>query len=390
MTATPPTQPEACRFTLDGSDELERHLARLCEQVRQAVLQVVAPKKLEALVLGGGYGRGQGGVQKTETGDAPYNDLEFYVFIRGNHLINELRYRDRLLKLGDFLSPQARLHVEFKVDSLGKLRRSPVSIFSYDLVCGHRIIWGSRTPFHGCERHSDSNSIPQSEATRLLLNRCSGLLLAQELLLKSSLTVEESDFVGRNLAKAKLALGDALLTAHGKYHWDCLERSRRLRQFNGPEVPTFIQQVIALHAAGVRFKLRPNRAAKPIEEFRAVHCEITQLALQEWLWIENHRLKTNFSTLREYSFSALHKCGESAWRNLLLNLRTFGTGATLDIYGSRYPRERLFNTLPLLLAKGESATEPATRRQLQSQLHTRAHDWSGLVAAYKQVWNRYG
>ena len=227
MSTTLSIHPPKQRFTLDGSGALEEQLEVLCRRIRQAVLDVVPPEKLEALVLGGGYGRGQGGVLRTDEGEAPYNDLEFYVFIRGNHLTNARRFRPGFQQLEKDLSPAAGLHVEFKIDSIEKLRRGPVSIFTYDLVSGHRIILGSEAIFEGCEHHADPVNIPSSEATRLLLNRCSGLLLAKELLLKSSITDDESDFVGRNLAKVQLALGDALLALRGNYHWDCLERSRR-------------------------------------------------------------------------------------------------------------------------------------------------------------------
>jgi len=46
--------------------------------------------------------------------------------------------------------------------------------------------------------------------------------------------------------------------------------------------------------------------------------------------------------------------------------------------------------LPLLLSPSEVATEPAMKRHLQKQLHTRADDWPGLVSAYKQIWGVYG
>jgi hypothetical protein len=69
------------RFTIDGSPELERHLESLCELVRIEVLKAIPPRKLQALVLGGGYGRGEGGVLQTDNGDQPYNDLEFYMFL---------------------------------------------------------------------------------------------------------------------------------------------------------------------------------------------------------------------------------------------------------------------------------------------------------------------
>jgi hypothetical protein len=379
------------RFTLDGSAPLEASLEALCHEIRLATLALVPSSRLEGLVLGGGYGRGQGGVLKTQDGDAPYNDLEFYVFIRGNFLLNRARYAGSFRKLGDTLSPAAGLHVEFKIDSLEKLRKGPVSIFSYDLVSGHRMVYGTEILFRGCEHHLDAARILPSEATRLLLNRCSGLLLVKELLAKPHLTVEDCDFIGRNNAKAKLALGDALLATGGLYHWDCLERGRRLARLAQQGDRPLVQATLKHHAAGVRFKLHPVRAVRSIEEFKAEHRQITELALREWLWIENGRLKANFESLRDYSFSSSVKCEESRlWRNLLLNIKAFGVGAALEPTRQRYPRERLFNALPLLLGTTEGTTEPVTRRHLQKQLRTSAQNWEGLVNAYKQLWSTYG
>ena len=141
------------RFTIDGSDELERHLARACEQVRTEVLALVSAQRLEAILLGGGYGRGEGGVLKTETGDRPYNDLEFYVCLRGSQLLNERRYSGALHTLAQKLSTAVGVDVEFKLVSLRKLRRSPVSMFYYDLVMGHRWLWGTEDLLASCAHH---------------------------------------------------------------------------------------------------------------------------------------------------------------------------------------------------------------------------------------------
>ena len=52
---------EARRFTLDGSEELEQRLALACKHVLEGIRAIVPADKLEALLLGGGYGRGEGG-----------------------------------------------------------------------------------------------------------------------------------------------------------------------------------------------------------------------------------------------------------------------------------------------------------------------------------------
>src|SRR5207253_2635801 len=78
-------------------------------------------RRLAGLLLGGGHGRGEGGVLKTGAGDHPYNDLELYVFLRGNNFLNERRYHAAFDELGRQLSPVAGVEVEFKVLSLPKL-----------------------------------------------------------------------------------------------------------------------------------------------------------------------------------------------------------------------------------------------------------------------------
>ena len=293
------------RFTMDGSDALEENLAKTCEKVLAGVKALIPENKLEALVLGGGYGRGQGGVLKTDTGDAPYNDLEFYVFLRGNRILNERKHHHALEELGERLSGEARLHVEFKVDSLERLRGSPVTMFSYDLVSGQRVLTGGENIFRGCEHHLDATQIPLAEATRLLFNRCTGLLLAKELLKKRELTAEDADFVGRNLAKAQLALGDVLLAQAGQYHWNCLERKHALNTF--ADGPSWLAEVRRHHAAGVEFKLHPKQISKSREEFQAEHETISRLANQVWLWLESRRLGQSFASARDYAFNDVAK-----------------------------------------------------------------------------------
>ena len=273
------------RFTLDGSDALENQLAEMCKKVLAGVQNLVPSNKLEALVLGGGYGRGQGGVLKTVSGDAPYNDMEFYVFMSGTRILNERKFSVGLNSLGERLSSEAVLHVEFKIDSLPRLRRSPITMFSYDLVSGHRIVFGGEHVFTGCDHHRGAEDVPLSEATRLLFNRCTGLMLAKELLRKPVLTHEDADFVGRNLAKSQLALGDAVLVAYGQYDWNCLERRTALSHLEPADGPPCMAEIRNHHCAGVEFKLHPEQVNRSIASFHAEHDAISRLAQQVWLWL---------------------------------------------------------------------------------------------------------
>jgi hypothetical protein len=382
----PPGRGKALRFTRDGSRELEAHLARTCDQVREGVQRIIPPRKLDALMLAGGYGRGEGGVLKTETGDQPYNDLEFYVCARGNRFFNDWRYTRALHHLAAELAPSAGVEIEFKVISLAELRRRPITMFYYDLVMGHRWLWGDEELLQHCEHHREAGELPLSEATRLLMNRCSGLLFAKEKLERQPLIAEDADFVGRNVAKARLAFGDAVLACFGQYHWSCLERHERLLRLTAP-LP-WLSQVRSLHAAGVDFKLHPRRARASVTVLQSELEELRALGLSLWLWLESRRLGSSFQSARDYAMSSIRKCpGTNPWRNYLVNVKAFGPLAFCDRRSFRCPKERVLSALTILLWEPwRSDVQPM--RHLRHELRMRAED-QDIPGAYRSLWARF-
>ncbi len=71
----------------------------------------------------------------------------------------------------------------------------------------------------------------------------------------------------------------------------------------------------------------------------------------------------------------------------MLHGRTFGPTALLNPKSLRYPRERLFNALALLL--WTDYAEPTNLRAIQRNLRTQAQDLPGFVRAYQEIWQRF-
>jgi hypothetical protein len=373
------------RFTIDGSDALENELSEICARAKDGILRAIPSRKIHALLLGGGYGRGEGGVLRTPEGDKPYNDLEFYVLHKGADLFAEKTYGAKIHHVAEELTQISGIEAEFKLLSLQKLQKSPVTMFYYDLIAGHRLVHGSDAWLTSCEHHRSAHRIPLYEATRLLMNRCSGLLYSQEKLARTNFTAEDSDFVGRNLAKAKLAFGDVVLAMRGQYHWSCRERQKRLRKLEA-EDPS-LSSIVPLHSQGVEFKLHPVKDERPAEAFRAELEFLKDTARELWLALEFRRLNKLFNSIPDYCFSPENKCPETdPARNRLINARRFGLGEMLN---TRYPRERLLNTLPLLLWNAENLNEVSNLRFIQQQLRTDATEFSQLVRAYESLWKIY-
>jgi hypothetical protein len=374
------------RFTTDGSATMEERLAEWCAGFAEDVRKLIPEGVLEAIVLGGGYGRGEGGVLRTDEGDFPYNDLEFYIFVRGPLLLRERQYRGSPAEVTHRWSEKTGIEFEAKILTFTKIQRSPVTMFYHDLVMGHRWIYGGGQEFADCEHQRAAHRIPMHEATRLLMNRSSGLLFSAALLEADNFSTKDSDFVRRNIAKAQLALGDVVLTAFGRYHSSCRERHRRLEKLEPMVSAPWLSELLAHHQTGVLFKLHPFASNEPQDALAREHAQVTELAGRIFLWLEERRLGMAFDSHRHYAFHQISKQPETARaRNVLINLRTFGP----RVISNRYPRERLLESLALLLWTPEALDDDLSVQKIQRDLATRSTTFEGLVDAYRKLWCRF-
>ena len=391
-------QPQTCagtghgaRFTLDGDDGLERHLKHTCDGIADGILGLIPEGDLQAVILGGGYGRGEGGVLRGPAGDRPYNDLEFYVAIKGSRHLNELRFHRRLEVLGEILTHLADVEIEFKITSIEEMGAKPASMFAYDLAEGHRVLWAGKSVHlaRAWDPHRDPETIPPSEATRLLMNRCTGLLFARSLLEKGPPTRSTADFVVRNIAKAQLAYGDAFLAARGAYHWSCRERHRRLAALAEDKDSTWRQDMLRHHAAGIEFKLHPrlDPIAKDLLLLRLG--EVTAFAMQSWLRLESNRLGGTYSSVRSYAEDGRNKCADSSpILNILLNFRADRFRLHAMPRPWRHPRQRIYHAMSLLLWEPNATTDPLLQRQVSLELNLSPFQVSAWEPAYRALWSR--
>lgn len=124
---------------------------------------------VRAVVLGGGYGRGEGGA--TPEG-ALCNDLDFFVIphdgISADSLQSAFRHLGRKWK--ELLSIDVDF---FIVPAFQWLIRNEKTLMVQELLAGNRIIYGDSSVLSGVPR------LQWREGARLLLNRGTGLLLSR-------------------------------------------------------------------------------------------------------------------------------------------------------------------------------------------------------------------
>lgn len=211
-------------------------------EIAAAVRNLVLPGFV-GLVLGGGYGRGEGGV----TADHRlYNDLDFFVLMDAPEAALP-KLAKRLAPVSAAFGARLGLDVDFTLRTAARLRRDERRLMVQELLHAHVVVAPADfdlAAWSGARLHAPSE-IPAGEAARLLMNRGMGLELARRRLVANGGRAD--GFVLRNLNKAVLGAGDARLIAERRYVWTLAEREAALND--------------AAYARACAFKRRPTDGA---------------------------------------------------------------------------------------------------------------------------------
>ena len=376
-------------YTWGGPAEVERRIAQDQQRVAAAVLDQVDARQLAALVLAGGYGRGEGGWRWDQGVPVPFNDYDYFVVVRG---LGRRRLRDlsrRLASLGHELSRELGLEVDFAVLAEKRLSRLPEGLMYSELRWRNRCLVGDAS----CLRRIRSpapEDLPLGEFTRMMLNR-GALLLMNELALKDGPVdaLEDEERFDRYVAKAVIAAGEARLAAAGCYRPSIRSRQLSLASVCAPSDEGFLD----LHRWAVHVKY--GRRSGP-ESAEARHARQSR-GVSAWLGalrkLEGRRLGAAIGDWQPYARADVDK-GQSGrgpgavLKHVALHVRD--RRRTRWVLQSdrllRNPRERLLAALPLLLSTDRSGGCPSAAAALGEPLHA---EWRDLAQAFLASWRRY-
>ncbi len=231
-------------FTACGDPDAEELLERVLLEIRGALSGTGL-----CVVLGGSYGRGDGGVRKDRENGILYNDLDFFVFARKKTANAEVVLKE----LAEKYEKELKIDVDFSsIMSVEDIKNNAKRLMMQELKRGYHLVCGEDLLAEYLPA-LPSEKLPFSEACRLLLNRGMGLLLAGEKISNGS---TESDFILRNIYKAVLGAVDAMLISAGEYRWQISERLTHIEKSDMPE------NWKKLYREAVEFKRSPHRKAK--------------------------------------------------------------------------------------------------------------------------------
>ena len=228
-------------FTASGDAKAEELLEKVLSEMKESFSATDL-----CVVLGGSYGRGDGGVRQDQGNGILYNDLDFFVFAR-----KKCDNAGILLKeIAGKYEKELKVDVDFsRIMSIKDIKNNARRLMMQELKRGYRLVAGEDLLAEYLPEFS-ADKLPFSEACRLLLNRGMGLLLANEKINNAS---DDTDFILRNINKAILGACDAVLIAEKKYKWSIEER---LQTVNASDLPCDYKK---FYAMAVKFKKSPHR-----------------------------------------------------------------------------------------------------------------------------------
>lgn len=328
-------------FAAHGSDAFNAWMEEKVQRIASAVENALR-ENLHALVLGGGYGRGEGGVVRTSAGERPYNDLDFVLVVRRR----EPGISERLAPVSQQFGLELGIDVDFSRPlTEGDIRRWPHWLMWHDLLMAHRVVIGPGDVLTANAPASLREQPPLTEATRLLLNRGAGLLWSLRIA-RDLEKAHDEDFLRRNLHKCELAIGDSVIMTAKRHQARYTGREGLLREILAADSDELSFVSEDAYKAALAFRLAPSEAAskQPTEDDLLRTAERWSRA---FMHLESCRTGGRFADASAYT--AWAGIRESELHGLKHVLPNFARNLKLGRCSLRYPRERLFRALPGLI-----------------------------------------
>lgn len=332
-------------YSRAGSEQfnifLDTTLKALGDEIQQAV-----GEPFLALILAGGYGRGEGACVLRDGKEAPYNDFDLFMVCR-----ERISLSDKVLQITKKYEKKLGIEVDIgKPLTLAMIKALPHQLMWQDLLEAHKVIVGDAKILTDHAPAYLSESLPQIEALRLLLNRGSGLLQAiihsHALLQDAKHVLPDPDFIRRNREKCTLAIGDSLLITHRLYAPPLEMRTKALQE-QGKTLPIpQSERIISLFVQAAHFKTHPD-SLKGEQPALSDLEEIAKLWVEVMLYCESNRTGKSWSHSEEYRRDHfIREPEQHTPRNLLRNLGKNLKEGRLSLL---YPREKLYGQLAVLL-----------------------------------------
>jgi len=236
-------------LTYYNNKEAESFLSVVTNEVATVFKELFLEKETAALILIGGYGRGEGGIVLKNGTYRPHNNLDILYIHNGS--IDKSKVTLANAKLQE-VSKKYDIGIDMSALSKEKLMNFNGLVIGYDMRFGHKVLLGDSTFLKEHKPFSLYNIDPV-DIRQLLVNRGTLLLINRFLLKKENLDLAEKKLIIKHAIKAIIGYGDALLFFNDAYHWSYAQK-----QSNMSEAKNIDSDIKELYAQALLFRFKPD------------------------------------------------------------------------------------------------------------------------------------
>ncbi len=292
------------RFTARGGEAVEQQLTTLVAEVAEVIASVAPSESYRAVLLIGGYGRGEGGVECRDGEELPHNNLDFLLISQGQSSEQREALKTAIDAKLKPISEREGIGLDLGIITVEMLQHSSCLVMWYDMRFGHKTILGDGDFVPGLKQF-DVQYIEPSDVRNLLVNRGTLFLINAMLLEKPLLSEGDRRTIVKHAVKGIIGYGDALLYSMGDYHWSYLEKQKRMRKHTEVAAP-----FRKLYDDALNFRFSPDYNSYPgqdlrqwsntlCEQLNPVHlrCEAVRLGDASLSWRDYHEQAFRFALL---------------------------------------------------------------------------------------------
>ncbi len=290
------------RYTVHNDQHINAFIQGQLDTIVREIHDLLGPR-LDAVLLCGGFGRGEGGMDLSSGNIRVVNDYDLTILLKTPFVINYRRYARRLHHLAEALAPRLRVkQVDFSIRSRDMLEKKPVpTVAYYELIEGQQILYGEPLRPAVSDLSTLATQLPLTEGTVYFLNRGSGLLIAARYVFyEEGLSDRDRENFLIEIDKSIMAIGDTMLISKGAYHYSYEERLRRIKDIGLGEIKNG-NRIGTLYARAIENKLRPGTVAQDNAGSAKWWFEVQSLFGQFFLDFESGRLSTVVKDWSHYS-----------------------------------------------------------------------------------------
>jgi hypothetical protein len=284
-------------FTVHQDPAIDRVIAGQLREVAGELVELLG-KRLIAVLVAGGFGRGEGGIVRDEKGVRPINDYDLYLVVK-NLKQTRREFGGRIESIAQACSARFGIkQIDMGLVSRWQLWIPRNSVTRYEAAAGHQVVFG---PNQLCIRSVKATRIPLQEGAQYFFTRGGGLLIARYIL-------ENREKLGGmpwfenfsiEMNKAGIALGDAELILRNRYHWSYRERLKRFEALDTVLGDDW-KSIWPVYRAAVEQKLDPRFEYDVGRDLEKEWSALAGLLVDRFLVFEGNRFGQTFGDLRDY------------------------------------------------------------------------------------------